>query len=321
MKIEAMDENLIGYLLDALEEPDRRQVEAHLRNHPECRARLETLRRALAPLAVDSEAPAPPAGLPIRTLARIAEERARPLPKAPPPSRRAASSWRGPRRADLLAAAVLVLLLGGLAGPWIVQQWHLYGRQACAANLHTYGDALLQYGNRNNTQLPMVAEAGPRNYAASFVPMLRQAGYLVNPQHLACDAAGQRSDPPPTVEEVENARDQADMNLFRQRAQRLAGNYAYSLGYRENGILHGLSTQDSNHPILADHHPAHVAGSNSPNHGGRGQNILYVDGHVKWCESPVVGCEGHDIYHNCKGKIAAGLGRDDAPLGAGEAGP
>ncbi len=92
-------------------------------------------------------------------------------------------------------------------------------------------------------------------------------------------------------------------------------------GLPRNGTLHGLSTADCDLPILADHQPLLASGSNSPNHGYKGQNVLYVGGHVKWCESPVAGCGGHDIYHNCNGRIEAGLGRDDAPLGAGEMGP
>ena len=51
-----MDENLIGYLLDALEPDERRAVEARLRSDPRTRARLATLRRALLPLEADTEA-------------------------------------------------------------------------------------------------------------------------------------------------------------------------------------------------------------------------------------------------------------------------
>lgn len=236
-----MDENLIGYLLDALEEPDRRQVEADLRSQPESRARLETLRRALTPLGLDSEAPPPPAGLVVRTLGRVAEERARPLPKAPPPSRRPAPAWRGPRRADLVAAALLLVLVGGLAFPWVARQWHLYGRKACEANLHIYGDALQMYADNNNGRLPQVSETGPRSYAASFVPILHEAVVLANDRHLACDPTGFRSGPPPSIEEVESARLKPEPALFRQRARQLAGNYAYCLGYRER---HAARTLD-----------------------------------------------------------------------------
>jgi hypothetical protein len=45
-----MDENLVGYLLDALEPDDHRRVEDNLRVSPEARRRLDALRRLLRPL-------------------------------------------------------------------------------------------------------------------------------------------------------------------------------------------------------------------------------------------------------------------------------
>lgn len=317
-----MDENLIGYLLNALDEPDRQHVEEQLRTHPESQARLETLRGALAPLAGDTAAPEPPPGLYLRTLARVAEVRARPLPKAPPPSPRAASAWRGPRRADLIAAAVLMIFLGALTGPLLVKSWHLQGRQTCANNLRQYGEMLHTYSLHKDGRLPQVEDHGTHTYAAAFVPILREANCLKKyPQPLACDASGRRSSPWPSISDVEGSRDSADPELFAERARQLAGNYAYSLGYRDNGTLFGLSARDCNQPIMADHRPVPGVGTNSPNHGGIGQNVLYVGGNVKWHTTPAAGSQDDDIYLNRKGKIAAGVDCDDSVLGSGEATP
>jgi hypothetical protein len=71
---------------------------------------------------------------------------------------------------------------------------------------------------------------------------------------------------------------------------------------------------------MADHRPQPVFGSNSPNPGGRGQNVLYVGGNVKWLTAPTAGCD-EDIYLNRGKKIAAGMDCDDTVLGSGEAGP
>ena len=51
-----MDENLVGYLLDALEPETRAGVEDYLRDHSEARQRLELLRQALQPLECDRDA-------------------------------------------------------------------------------------------------------------------------------------------------------------------------------------------------------------------------------------------------------------------------
>ena len=56
---------------------------------------------------------------------------------------------------------------------------------------------------------------------------------------------------------------------------------------------------------------------NSANHGGSGQNVLYLDGHVNYATSRLVGPSGDDIYLNRRREINAGLGRGDSVLGAG----
>jgi anti-sigma factor RsiW len=45
-----MDENLIGYLLDALDDRTRRQVEAYLEQHPAAREKLAHFKHALPPI-------------------------------------------------------------------------------------------------------------------------------------------------------------------------------------------------------------------------------------------------------------------------------
>src|SRR5262249_54191995 len=79
----AMDEDLVGYLLDGLDAKERREVEALLEADPAARARLEALRQALEPLAADREDPLPPRGLAARTLARFAAGPCPELPRAP----------------------------------------------------------------------------------------------------------------------------------------------------------------------------------------------------------------------------------------------
>ncbi len=36
--------------------------------------------------------------------------------------------------------------------------------------------------------------------------------------------------------------------------------------------------------------------SSSLNHGARGQNVLYLSGHVAWAETPAAGVGGNNIY-------------------------
>src|SRR6188472_740460 len=68
-----MQENLIGYLLNALDERTSQQVKSYLEQNPAAQEKLSLLKQALAPLAADAESPAPPPQLSVRTIARIAE--------------------------------------------------------------------------------------------------------------------------------------------------------------------------------------------------------------------------------------------------------
>ena len=37
-------------------------------------------------------------------------------------------------------------------------------------------------------------------------------------------------------------------------------------------------------------------GANSPNHKSEGQNVMYIDAHVKWCNNPRVGVKDDNIW-------------------------
>jgi len=68
-----MEQMLTGYLLNALTEREKSEVEEYLAQHPEARATLAHLQAVIAPLAADNEAPVPRPGLAVRTLAKVAE--------------------------------------------------------------------------------------------------------------------------------------------------------------------------------------------------------------------------------------------------------
>jgi hypothetical protein len=315
-----MDENLVGYLLKSLEPGEQAAVEAHLRADPEARARLEALERALAPLAADAEAPGPPPGLALAALARVAEHRCRALPPAPPPSRH--QLLPGPRRwfrrADLVAAALLLVLLGGLMLPGLVHQWREYQRRACAENLRQFWVGLEAYAAQREGAFPRVEEQGPRSAAGVFVAELRDAGVLPEQVSVGCPGVGRRAPAGRSVADLEGLYT-ASRPDYNTAARELAGNYAYSLGYRENGAHFGLRRDSGDLlPILADASPR---AGNSANHGGAGQNVLYIGGYVSWCTERTVGVERDDIYLNQEYQVLAGVKRTDTCLGPGNASP
>jgi hypothetical protein len=321
-----LDENLVGYLLKALDAASEREVEIYLQSHPEAQTRLDLLRKAFEPLEADRDLPEPPRGLRVRTLARIAEYRCSApirMPQAPAirsfaPRR---SWWT---RADVLVAASILLLVLPFIPPGIVYIQQQHKITVCQDNLRRFHQAFVNYGDQYNGALPMVEERAPRNFAGVFVPVLHDAGVLGSDVSVACPANGYRpADKTPTLKEMDELF-ASNLAEFEQSARHLSGCYAYSLGYRDAaGQLHGICRSDGDRlPIMADRPPfdqkacSEVVSGNSPNHCGRGQNVLFMGGYAKFETTRNVGIDGDDIYLNRHNLPAAGLDPLDTVLGS-----
>lgn len=334
-----MDENLIGYLLHALDSDEEQQVETYLREHPEAEARLNRLRQALAPLASDEGEIEPPPGLAVRTIGRVAEYRCRPLPRAPEESiirtfPQTRSWWR---RADVAVAASILLCAALITFPALNTIRMRHDRLACENNLRIIGAALRQYTDRTDAQrFPDVSRAydgvpaagiasGPARNSASaaglFLPMLVQAGDLT-PQQVAslrCPGTGQAS-----RFVFHNLAELRQMTAaeFEKHASELSP-YAYTLGFRDQGQVRGLTRDDGLLPIAGDCAQVGPDGQllpgNSLNHGGQGQNVLFTDGHVEWFPDRILNDD--DFFINRANQLEAGLCAEDYVLGPSAAHP
>lgn len=310
-----MDTLLLGYLMDALDEGERRQAEDLLRRDPVASERLEALRRTLAPLEADRGEEPPPPDLAIRTLAHIAEFTCRTLPAAPATSSREtqpARSWW--RRLDVLVAACLLLTALGLGVPFVLRQRALAERTVCGDRLRTFHAALAAFHDHHQAFPDVQAEGTPRNVAGMMVPLLQQAGTLPANANLHCPG---RPIPASSLT-LANLR-ALDPAEFGRCASSLNPTYAYSLGYRDAAGHHAPRREKKSleavMPLMADLPPEGSEG-NSPNHGGGGQNVLYHDGHVRFVTDRGAGFGNDDIYLNRERRVGAGLDMLDAVLGA-----
>lgn len=313
-----MEENYVGFLMNALDPEAQQQVEKHLQENPDAQQRLEALKRALEPLEADKDSIDPPPMLAFRSLARVAEYRCQPLPQAPAPEP-AAEVLAGPapwwRRADVLVAAGLFIAIMGVGIPGL-SHLHAYRQRVdCANNLMQYHQAFVSYGDTHNGNYPGFDQPSPHNVAGMFVPILQDAG--MNVKKLRCPANDPTHFEPPSVEGLHLLAPEE----YEKVADKLCGCFAYSLGYRDpvSGELIGLrrshpgELDNDSIPVLADR-PS-VNGDqrgNSKNHNG--QNVLHVGGHVKFYTTPFTP-DGDDIYRNKHGKVAAGVDRFDTVLG------
>lgn len=320
-----MDENLVGYLLNALDPDSHQQVETYLRGHPEAQKRLDTLKLALAPLEADKEEIVPPPGLACRAIAQAAEYRCRPLAEPPPAPelRGLGPERRWWRRADLMVAASILILVGFLGTQGIVRLREKQAEVACQDNLRNFHLALSDYSRRNDGNFPMVPAEGPYSRPGVFLASLREQGSLGDRPQISsrCPANGAHRLPEYTFEQL----DAMTPEDREQALHSLSGCYAYSLGYRGPfGEVCGLRREVGEMelsaeamPIMADCPTVRPDGSrgHSANHRG-GQNVLNVGGNVRFCATPHHGIDGDDIYVNMDGKVAAGLHRWDSVLGS-----
>jgi hypothetical protein len=305
-----MDENLVGYLLHALDEDSERQMESYLARNAEARQKSETLRNGLEPLAADREESAPPEDLVVKTLARVAEYCSQTLPHAPS-SPRSGGVFRNPwRRVDVLVAAAVLLAAVGVGVSALA---HIRLQSAplaeCKENLHQFGVALNAY-RLEHGRFPDVNEQAPYNVAGMFVPMLIHAGLLSKDISVRCPGNGPGKPCPYSLEEIQ-AMDKDD---FARNTPYLACCYAYSLGYRDENGYHAPCYQGDNFPIMSDRPPRDQGLGNSPNHGGAGQNVLFQDGSVRFITNRSLNFDD-DIFRNKAGKIEAGTDANDAVLG------
>src|SRR5262245_7545761 len=138
-----MEPDLLGYLLNALDDDERRAVDQHLESHPEARQQLVGLRRLLRPLAEENAVEYEPSpDMFFKTLRIVAVQRGREHAKQvapssrtlrvvpPPPSR--AVRWR---RADVLVAACIAMVVVLLIPPAVLQVRHREEVADCARNL------------------------------------------------------------------------------------------------------------------------------------------------------------------------------------------
>jgi prepilin-type processing-associated H-X9-DG protein len=323
-----MDENLVGYLLDTLDADERRNVETFLRGHPDARRRLRRLKQMLQPLSADLDPIDPPPDMWIRTLARVAEYQCHQLPIAPltrgARSPIASRAWW--RRPDVVVAACLLMCFSLLIPSGVNHLRYYHHRAACMNNLRTFYVALSEYSERNNGCLPNVAEPpAPCNVAGIFVPILQECALLGDNVWVSCPTDGRR---PPIALSLHEAQALNPIE-FARYAPVLAGSYAYTLGYRDESGYHGVrldANQPNNEhfPVMADQPPLTIFQGdpgNSPNHGGSGQNVLYLDGHCAYRTTRTVGVAGDDIYVNDDNQVAAGKSRWDAVLANSAAHP
>lgn len=306
---------LLGYLLDALDGGEREALEARLADDPKLQRSLQVLRRALVPLRADADHLAPPLGLADRTVRYVEQRGLAEKSRIEPPAGR--TTWRW---VDLAVAATVLFVASMLFFPSVMKSRFDQQVAYCSENLRHLGQGLWQYSENHGGYFPYVPSEG--NYAAAgiFGPTLHQAGLLPKVQTLLCPSSPQAKADLALVS-LEKL-DQAQGPQLEQLRNQMGGSYGYALGYEKDGRYYGHKNRSRvRFALLADAPSAQSGGRQSANHEGRGQNVLYEDGHVQFQRtSTAAGCQD-DIYRNDLGMIGAGQHVNDSVVASSGARP
>jgi prepilin-type processing-associated H-X9-DG protein len=304
-------QELLDYTLGQLEGPSRERAERELLGDSELAEKVERLSQALYLLLDDGPPADPPADLTSQTVAFVAANRRRVLHDYVP--------MTVPFRWADFAVAAGIFLAGLLTLlPAVQRSKDRMYQASCGLNLQQLGRGLAQYATLHHVY-PYATPGSPTAHAGTFAVMLHDAGLLhdVSTIHCPCRGPCQHPDPMPSSQSVAQLRAHSPAHYLRLLGQ---NDYAYHLGFRNKSGRAGpvpvaLTSQI---PLLADQ-PAHQAyrkilDGNSPNHGGRGQNVLFTDGHVLWHATRRIGPEDADMFLNAEQQIAPGVNEKDAAL-------
>jgi len=287
-----IEEVLLDLHLDRIDPADRASLENRLATEEEIAAKSDALRRILQPL--DSlTASAPPGNLPDKIIRRVAGSRPEAGSCAPVEFDETGSSrgWRFVPR-DLIAVAACLVILFCLIVPAVSRVRAHAQRTVCADNLSSIYRAVTAYGQAFAGGLPNAGAipggcwlysgptGTPRASNSRHPYLLAKLGFVTDPADFVCPSS------PNVPVEVD---DFGDLDDFAS-----AANCTYD-SLNMAGPTPTLSDAGSA-VYMSDPNPLFVDGfyhgsvnpndTNSPIHGGKGQNVLLLDGRVRWMTSP-----------------------------------
>ncbi len=322
-------EQLLGYLLDALDEEERLHVERQLEDDPTLWEELQLLRKSIDPLREGDFEIEPPPGLAQRACAQVAahrdrepvETRAAPLAHGMPES---LSTRARTSVADVVVTAGIVLAAVMIFFPAIASSRYASRLKHCQNNLRQLGLALVNYSDKlGGGFFPCVASEGNRAFAGVYAPTLVDTGYLDDPGVLICPASPQADESAgyrlPTLAEIDQAAQEAIFLIH----QRTGGSYGYSLGVVTNGRYAAPRNQGrASFPLMSDAPQVIPDQSRHDSHAGRGRNFLYEDGHVEFISIAMTDSPWRDHpFRNRHGNVEAGVDEHDAVIGASYSSP
>jgi len=300
----------LDYAFGQLEGTSRELADAEVAGDPQLAEALDRLTRAVHQLLDDGLTIEVPPHLASRTRTFVAEHgRRRSILEFVP--------MTVPFRWADVAVAASIFLAGLLTLiPAMQRSKEQMAQAGCGFNLQQLGVGLAQYAGLHH-QYPYAPPDQPNAVAGTFAVTLQDSGMLQDVKTLDCPCNGScdKVSPLPHLPSLKTLQSKEPESYRRM----LSGDYAYHVGYRNGSGRPGpvAASLSMNVPLLADqpnHDGGQILDGNSPNHGGRGQNVLFSDGHISWFSTRQVSPLDADLFLNEDQHPAAGVSIEDAAL-------
>jgi hypothetical protein len=308
-----MHEDLVGYLFGALDQDATDRIERQLSVDVSLRRELDRIGIALRPLDADTADVDPPPQLVERTVRRVLEQR-RPEPGLVP----ANGQWR---IADLAIAASILIAISIIMLPAINESRQQRAMVECKNNLRAIGIALENYSAQHSGYLPFYATQGPLAIAGIYAPILIESQFVLDRSLFVCPGS---RDTPGGIHSLSELRAaQAEIEQLSSMLRSAGGSYGSLLGFHDRGVYQSPRRDRlGGQTLLVDRprrlHEGDVAHSNSPNHGGHGQNTLYRDGSVRFLPHPKECPNCDDMFVNWDNRVEPGRDESDQVYAPGD---
>lgn len=298
-------QDLLDYAFHQLDDLGRIEFEREMASDPGLFHRVGRLNESLSRLLDNGEEIEPPAGLAAKTIQTVERRKARPHPGDFLPSK---SPFR---LADFaVAASVFFAATLTLSVPLLRSRAQM-DQAACAFNLGKLGVSLASYHSTHGSY-PVVPADLP---TGAYGSMLHDAHTLQDANILKCPSATDENaaNSLPPYEKLRQLSPESYGNMYN-------GFFAYNLGYRHpdghapqihQSLLERMPVASDGPALSPD---GRILDGNSPNHGGRGQNVLFCDGHSEFRRGRWISHRDRDLFLNDAERPAAGLHPEDSAL-------
>lgn len=212
-------------------------------------------------------------------------------------------------RVDMLACVAIMAIFASILMPAISQSRFNSRVASCQHNLNQVGTAMLVYSDFNSRNFINVSGvSSAATNAGLFAPVLKDSGLIRDDSVFAC--AGRLESEPLKIPSLQQIRTARGVQLSALK-RRMGGHFGYSLGFLEEGGQYSAPRNDgSSHTIvIADMPSVDLPGRSSENHAGKGQNCFFADGHVEFVSTHAIGDDA--IYENDLGIVGPGIGEHD----------